>query len=145
MITLHWFQPQELIEIMKLVTSTLNETYAPNFFVETYNSWPGGTTVAKSNENIVGVIIATMSTPKNARILILSVDKQYRRRGIGDMLLKALIYQCLRKNCSLIQLEVRLSNHDAIKFYASHQFKKDKELLKYYKDGEAGYLMYKVI
>ena len=38
MITLHWFQPQELIEIMKLVTSTLNETYAPNFFVETYNS-----------------------------------------------------------------------------------------------------------
>ena len=79
MITLHWFEPQDLLESVKMVNESLGENYDPNFFMTIRNSWPEGSIVAKSGENIVGVIIATINASKNARILILSVDNSYRR------------------------------------------------------------------
>lgn len=145
MITLHWFHPQDLLETNKLVNETLGEIYNPTFFMNMYNSWPEGCIVAKDGNNIVGVVIAIISAPKNARILILAVDMLYRRHGIGNRLLKALIYQSYRKEINLIQLEVRVSNQAAIRFYTRQQFIIDRVLHTYYKDGENGYLMYKIL
>ena len=145
MITLHWFQPEDLLETMKLVNETLGENYDPNFFINMRNLWPEGSIIAKSDNNIVGAMIAIISALKNIRILILSVAKHYRRHGIGDRLLKALIYQSYRKNINLVQLEVRVNNQAAIRFYTSHHFLIDRVLPAYYKNGDNGYLMYKIL
>lgn len=145
MITLHWFEPQDLLESVKMVNESLGENYDPNFFMTIRNSWPEGSIVAKSGENIVGVVIATINASKNARILILSVDNSYRRRGIGDRLLRALIYQCYQKNLNILQLEVRVNNNDAIRFYTHRKFIIDRVITGYYKNGDNGYLMYKIL
>ena len=145
MISLHWFQPQDLLEAVKMVNESLGENYDPNFFMTIRNSWPEGSIVAKSGENVVGVIIATINAAKNARILILSVDTEFRNRGIGDRLLRALIYQCYRKELNILQLEVRVNNNDAIKFYTHRKFIIDRVLPGYYKNGDNGYLMYKIL
>jgi ribosomal-protein-alanine N-acetyltransferase len=145
MITLHWFQPQDLLETVKLVNESLGENYNPNFFLNIRSMWPEGSIIAKSGEKIIGAILATINATKNARILILSVDENYRRQGIGDKLLRALIYQCYQKNLNVIQLEVRVNNNDAIRFYTSQKFIIERVLPGYYKNGDNGYLMYKIL
>ena len=89
--------------------------------------------------------VGIVKMAKNARILILSVDNSYRRRGIGDRLLRALIYQCYQKNLNILQLEVRVNNNDAIRFYTHHKFIIDRVITGYYKNGDNGYLMYKIL
>jgi ribosomal-protein-alanine N-acetyltransferase len=145
MITLHWFKPENLIESLKLINITLGESYSPNFIMNIYNSWPQGSIIAKSGDTIVGVVIAVINPPKNARILILSVDEKYQRQGIGETLLRALINQCYKKNFNVIQLEVRVNNTNAIRFYTKHKFFIDRVLPKYYRDGDNGYLMYRIL
>jgi ribosomal protein S18 acetylase RimI-like enzyme len=145
MITLHWFDPKDLIETLKLVNTTLGENYDPNFFLNIRSIWPEGCILAKSGDIIVGAILATINAKTNARILILSVEEKYRNQGIGDRLLRALIYQCYQKNLNIIQLEVRVNNNNAIKFYTRKKFIIERVLPGYYKNGDNGYLMYKIL
>jgi ribosomal-protein-alanine N-acetyltransferase len=145
MIKLQWFHPRDLIETLKLVNLTLGENYDPNFFLNIHSIWPEGCIIARSDDKIVGAILATINAKTNARILILSVEKNYRNQGIGDRLLRALIYQCYQKNLNIIQLEVRVNNNDAIRFYTRKKFIIDRVLPGYYKNGDNGYLMYKIL
>ena len=53
-----------------------------------------------------------------------AVLNKYRRQGIADSLLKALISEAEKRNAALINLEVRASNEAAINLYKKNGFKK---------------------
>ena len=57
----------------------------------------------------------------------LMVDPEYRRRGIGGMLLDYISDMAIRLGCNEIQLDVWLENESAIEFYIDGGF----EVLKY--------------
>lgn len=57
----------------------------------------------------------------------LMVDPEYRRRGIGGMLLDYISDMAIRLGCNEIQLDVWLENESAIEFYVDGGF----EVLKY--------------
>jgi ribosomal-protein-alanine N-acetyltransferase len=69
-----------------------------------------------------------------AHIVNMVVREAYRRRGVGELLLKQLIRMALEKGAITITLEVRKSNIEAQKFYKSFGFKKKGIRYNYYND-----------
>ena len=73
-----------------------------------------------------------------------AVLPQYRREGIGSMLISALIKEAISLNLVLLTLEVRKSNIAAQKLYEKYGFEKIGERKRYYSDnGEDAYIMTK--
>ena len=53
----------------------------------------------------------------------IAVLKEERRKGIGDMLLSALLSEALKRGVSTARLEVRATNLPAVCLYEKHGFK----------------------
>jgi ribosomal protein S18 acetylase RimI-like enzyme len=73
-----------------------------------------------------------------------AVEEPYRRLGVGKLLMERLHleYYSINVNIKGMQLHCRASNEAAIQHYcAIHGYVIDEELVKYYPDGENGYLM----
>ncbi len=77
--------------------------------------------VAKKDEQIIGYICATIIFDE-CNILKIIVDEKYRRMGVGNKLMDALINRCLSKLVKSIYLEVRDDNTKAISFYEKNGF-----------------------
>jgi len=97
--------------------------------------------VATDGNRIAGFIVGVVSGVRQARILMLAVDDDYRGRGIGKMLLRAFVSSCLLSRIYSIVLEVRISNVPAINLYTAFGFSIIDNLRSYYRDGEDGLRM----
>ncbi|MDD4874566.1 MAG: ribosomal protein S18-alanine N-acetyltransferase [Dehalococcoidales bacterium] len=73
------------------------------------------------NTNIIGVGGLWILVGE-AHIVNIAVQPEYRRQGIGELLLISLIELALEFNCSLITLEVRASNNIAQNLYLKYGF-----------------------
>jgi len=78
---------------------------------------------------------------KKGHIVSIAVDEPYRKRGIGEALLKKAIDEMEAANTHEQVLEVRTTNYEAIHIYEKLGFEKMKTLKKYYHDGADAYLM----
>lgn len=139
------FKPVDIFSVMRLINETFNENYEPAILMDFHSSWNEGFIVAEENSDVVGFVLGISPAPNQARILILAVDEQYRRIGVGAMLLNAFMNACVVKGVRLITLEVRTTNNDAIRFYGKYGFNIVHLIPNYYKDGENGYIMHKTI
>ncbi|MGI2335305.1 MAG: ribosomal protein S18-alanine N-acetyltransferase [Dehalogenimonas sp.] len=57
-----------------------------------------------------------------AHIIGLAVKNEYRRRGLGNLILLELIDQANQRQADCVTLEVRMSNYDAQRLYAKMGF-----------------------
>lgn len=82
---------------------------------------------------------------EQATISKMCIKNEYRKQGLGDLLLKAALKNIDRSYCISTSLEVRVSNIGAIRLYEKNLFK--TELIKkgYYSDGEDCYFMIRSI
>ncbi len=71
-----------------------------------------------------------------AHISTLAVHPDLRGHGIGGMLLRDVIEQAIGLDASLVTLEVRESNHNAIQLYRNHAFEVVGRRVRYYKDNQ---------
>ena len=55
--------------------------------------------------------------PETAELLLIAVAKEYQRRGYGTHLCRALIARLQAEHVAQLFLEVRISNHAALKLY----------------------------
>lgn len=124
---------------------TLNEFYESSLYITLHNLWKEGIIVAESGGEIVGFILGVASAPKEARILILAVIENHRKKGMGGALLKAFIAECYTKDLKIINLEVKVENEDAIRFYTRYGFANIKTLIDYYAEGKNAYHMQRVL
>jgi len=76
-----------------------------------------------------------------AHIHNIAVHPDYRRAGLGGRLVDGLLSEAARRGASRACLEVRASNHPAIRVYEKRGFKIDGVRKKYYQDGEDAVLM----
>ncbi|UCG69889.1 MAG: ribosomal protein S18-alanine N-acetyltransferase [Thermoplasmata archaeon] len=139
------FHPKDLQQVTALIAETFNRNYNPEFYLSLMQRWGSGFMVAEDERGVIGVLTAMISAPKEGRILLMAVQPSYRNRGIGTQLLKEFISRCFILDLKAVNLEVRISNEKAIRFYDSHGFNILSLLPSYYEDGEAGYLMKKVL
>ena len=145
MLLIRDLRPTDLAQVAVLVANTFNRNYDPSFYLSIYDSWKSGFLIAEDEKGIIGVSMAAISAPKEARILLMAVRSEYRNRGIGRLLLAEFISRCFRADIKIVSLEVRVSNKKAIRFYRSHGFSIISILPSYYEDDEAGYLMRKML
>ncbi|MBI5649302.1 MAG: ribosomal protein S18-alanine N-acetyltransferase, partial [Chloroflexi bacterium] len=84
---------------------------------------------------IVGYAGFWMMTDE-AHISTIASHPDWRRRGIGELLLLAMIEAAAEQNARVLTLEVRVSNQDAQVLYRKHGFNIVGERKHYYSDNQ---------
>lgn len=136
MMLLRNFFPTDLGNVMRMVAENFMQDYPPSMYLSLNAYWPDGFLVASEDEKIMGFLLGSMTSPEEARILIMSVRADVRNRGVGTALLNDFLARCGFKGIRRVVLEVRTSNAHARNFYSNRGFQVDGVLKKYYLDGE---------
>jgi len=76
--------------------------------------------VAIFKGNVIGFIAVSFCFDLN--INLMAIEKDFRHKNIGTLLIKNLLYNSKKLNCSKIMLEVRQNNVPAINFYTKMGF-----------------------
>ena len=76
-----------------------------------------------------------------AHISTLAVAQEWRGRGLGELLLLALIYEAIANSAMLVTLEVRLSNRAAQDLYARYGLQVVGRRKRYYADNQENALV----
>jgi ribosomal-protein-alanine N-acetyltransferase len=87
--------------------------------------------VAVYNNIIIGFIIGMYDTDKVFAILSFAVDGNYRKHGVGKLLLQN-IESIAKQYCSIMYLHVHVKNNNAISFYLKNGFKQIDYIKNYY-------------
>lgn len=141
MLNIRLFEPRDMFSVIKLASMTLTEQYNPSIFNYFYETFSEGFIIAEKDHKIVGFIIGIITNRNIAKILMISVDDRCRRQKIGNELLLKFINIIKNKNLRTIELEVRIDNISAIKFYEKYNFKIVNKLTQFYQNGEDAYTM----
>lgn len=87
-----------------------------------------------NSEGKLAAYAGTWHILEEAHITNIAVDKDYRRRGYGEALLKYILDDCYKEMIKYLTLEVRVSNKAAIGLYEKYGFTSFGIRKKYYQD-----------
>ena len=90
--------------------------------------------IASVEDNVVGYVSINYVLDE-ATLLKIVVLQDFRRRGIGSLLINNMIDLLKTKDIKSIYLEVRDTNFSAKKLYEKYGFEKIHQRQKYYNDG----------
>lgn len=138
------FKPQDIKRVLEIEKMSFKDPYPSGILLDIYNIG-AGFLVAQKDNLIVGYIIFWVRFENEGHIISLAVDKKYRRRGIGTMLLISAIQIFKRYGIKDIKLEVRITNRGAREFYKNIGFREEKVIKNYYEDGEDVVIMEKTL
>lgn len=139
------FTPNDVYKVADLTHVSLKEAYPISFFLTVSQYWPEGFLVAEEDGEVAGFVAGVISGVRQSRMLMLAIKEQHRRRGIASMLIRSFISSSLLRGADSVILEVRVSNGTAINLYTKMGFKTIGSLRAYYRDGEDGLRMQKVL
>lgn len=145
---------RDLEEISKIEKSSFPTPWPRSMFEVMYSRNSEGFKVAVLDSKIVGYgIIRTEMTMRSGEgiygkvghLLDLAVREEYRRKGIGSLLLNELEDFVRNKGVDELWLEVREGNRDAREFYLKNNFEDVGIRRVYYPDGTNAIIMRKKI
>lgn len=141
----------DLISIMEINLKTLPEHYSDYFYESLLAELPEAFIVAEVGEKRVGYIMCKtefgfsnfkkLGFVKKGHVVSIAVIEEYRRKGIGSVLVEESVNGIKLRNCDEFYLEVRCSNGEAVRLYEKLGFVIRQQLNTYYRDGEDAYLM----
>ena len=138
------FAEEDLDNLMLFLDKNITENYEKKVFLTIKNRWPEGFLIIKKNGKIIGVSCGAIQPNLKLRILIIALDKSYRRKGYGKKLLNIMVERSLVYGVKKVTLEVR-KDSSAISFYRNLNFSSVDVLPCYYQDGCDGIVMEKLI
>lgn len=139
------FVPNDIPAIASIVREALRENYPTTLYLDIHRWWRDGFLVADLQGHPVGFLAAVIASDGQARVLMFAVSAGFRRRGIGRQMMDAFVQTCAMRGLKRLELEVRVSNGEAIQFYRQYGFEISQVLPKFYTDGEDGYKMSKYL
>jgi ribosomal-protein-alanine N-acetyltransferase len=92
--------------------------------------------VAEDESGIAGfaiVEIATENGRRSGHIVTIDVAKTRRRRGVGRVLMKAMLERCREARAASVWLEVAVDNDGAIEFYRLLGFEEQSRIVGFYR------------
>lgn len=101
--------------------------------------------MVESPWGIKAFLLGIMTSSVHARVLMLAVSEDMRRRGIGTMLMNNFQVESVKKGARVLTLEVRKGNDAAMEFYKKLGFQVMDVIEGYYNDGEDAYQMQRFI
>ena len=140
--------PSDLDQVMKIEKECFIHPYDLKQMLYEMNENPVSYLYSALIDNKVVGFIDFYITFNSASICQIAVSKEYRRKGVGNMLIGQMIKDCKSKEepVEFLTLEVRKSNETAQKFYKKHKFEEITTKKSYYDDGEdALYLVRSII
>ena len=146
------FNLNDLERVMYINSKSLPENYSSYFYRDLYTKYPETFLVAEVEGEIQGYIMCRiergwskkgrLSPSRLCHIVSIAVLEDYRRRGIGGILVTQAMARGRRVyDCDEGYLEVRVSNEPAISLYTKLGFSKVKRNYGYYLDGEDAWVM----
>lgn len=103
--------------------------------------------VVKVDKKVIGYILLRKEKDKKiykAHVMSFAVDKEHRRKGIGQLLMKTATEAALERfKVNTVTLNVMKSNKGAIEFYKAIGYKKRYKMRNYYGRKEHGLMMIK--
>ena len=135
------FQAKDTFPVIHLASNVLTEHYDPSLFSYLYETNPWGFFVCEFQGKIIGFAIGIQFQEKTGRVLMIGVEKVFRRKGIAKSLLQQLHIEFQQKDFTKIELEVKTTNYGAIQFYQKHQYKIVEKVHHFYQNGEDAYIM----
>lgn len=117
--------PQTLVKptplIQKLISSVRHALATPSVEI-------------KQGNQLIGGYVGIWFTLDEAHITAIAVMEEYRRLGIGELLLQGIIELSTKMQASLVTLEARISNFPAQALYEKYGFHKAGIRKAYYAD-----------
>lgn len=95
------------------------------------------------SDKMVGFVFVIADENGAGHITTIGVAPEHRRRGLANKLLKHAENALQKRGVNTIMLEVRVSNLAAQNLYRDFNYTVAQRLLKYYNNGEDGFLMVK--
>lgn len=135
------FQRSDLDCVCYIESRSFPEPWSELQFKFLHRKNPNGFLVAILNGKVVGYIVAEVAMrleprkfrfKKRGHILNIAVYPEFRRKGIGEALVEAIISFLRKKRPEDVWLEVRASNLTAKNFYLRVGFKEKGRKLQYY-------------
>ncbi|PVF93953.1 acyl-CoA N-acyltransferase [Serendipita vermifera] len=138
----------DLQYIMNLVQNELSEPYVIYTYRYFLRGWPNlsflafpeGEDNANPSSQPVGVIVCKQSIhkgkAKRGYIAMLSVDREWRKRGIASTLVKLSIEMMTRTGADEVVLETEVDNTASLGLYSSLGFIREKRLFRFYMNGK---------
>ena len=135
-------RPSDLNAVNLLISMSLDQYFSPEIPSYFMGQWPRGSYVAVDFAgNIIGYIGGSMLQGARASVSLLCVSSLRRGSGIGGALLSRLMAAAVMEGVRTVQLEVRTTNLDAVRFYERRGFMKTEYLPGFYSDGGDGVRM----
>lgn len=110
--------------IARLEADTFSDAWTVKGITETFQGNQNMITVAEEEGRVIGycILYYVLDEGEIARI---AVEKEMRKKGVGDGLLEDTISCCEKMGLTRILLDVRESNEHARRFYEKHGFLTD--------------------
>jgi len=137
------FVPNDIPAVASIVREALRENYPTSLYLDIHRWWRDGFLVADLDGHPVGFLASVLTADGQARILMFAVSAGLRRRGVGSAMMDTFLRTVAMRGLKRIELEVRVSNTEAIQFYKRNGFEIAGALPRFYTDGEDGYKMLK--
>jgi ribosomal protein S18 acetylase RimI-like enzyme len=103
------------------------------------------TWVAEEDGKIVGFLVADRQRPRLIHIITIDVAAEWRRQGVGTLLMDAAETAARRQDSRLIYLETSAQNVSAQRFYLQRGYEKCQVISRYYGNGDAAWVMVKYL
>ena len=133
------FKISDLDFVVNIQFDSFDDPYPIGLLLDLYKHG-AGFLVAQVGRIVVGYVIFWVSDDIG-HIIAIAVDSRFRDMNVGSLLLEKVKYILKRNSIKVINLEVRKSNFDAIRFYINHGFSVVDEIEEYYSDFEDGVIM----
>ncbi len=138
--------PSDVTAIVAIEKESFIDPWEPAVFLEAFTFFPQTYFVAVCDGAIAGFIVGGLeNTGENiyGHLCNFGVSASYRRMGIGRLLLWRLEHQFMVELATAVQLEVRISNTNAQKFYRRLGYRDVFRIDDYYFNGEDALVMMK--
>ncbi len=106
----------DLEEIVNIEKASMSNPWALSSYKEALDSEHAFIYVATESGNIAGFCVLYL-TPPESEIPDIVIDKQYRNKGLGKVLLDNVIKELKSQGIDTVFLEVRVSNEPARALY----------------------------
>jgi ribosomal-protein-alanine N-acetyltransferase len=138
--------PADIAAIAEIEERSFGDPWDQEVFAEALGYFPTTYFVAVLNGVVAGFVVGAFEeTGENlyGHICNLAVSPEYRHRGIGAMILRRAEQQFALEFATGVQLEVRISNTGAQRFYRRLGYREAMTIDRYYANGEDAILIMK--
>ncbi|MGN1343431.1 MAG: ribosomal protein S18-alanine N-acetyltransferase [Traorella sp.] len=135
----------DLDQVMEIEKEAFHEHWKRKEFEYEINENEFSNMVVFEENNQVLGILGYYILFDDAQITTIAVRKSAQGKHIGTQLMEYLIHDCNQKHCSVISLEVRISNDSAIHLYKKFEFIEMNIRKGYYENGEDALFMMKAL